>query len=79
MHSYESPLTPLWKRGEKRISPFEKWGLRGILKLIVTIINAFAIVVFGQRVKRMERMNMVRQTHPQVRLIRFIRSPLFRR
>ena len=34
MHSYESPLTPLFQRGEKGLSPFGKGGIRGILKLI---------------------------------------------
>jgi hypothetical protein len=39
MHSYESPLTPLFQRGEKELSPFEKGGVRGILKLIAHCSN----------------------------------------
>jgi len=39
MHSYKSPLTPLFQRGEKSVSPFEKGGLRGILELIVYCSN----------------------------------------
>jgi hypothetical protein len=35
MHSYESPLTPLFQRGEKGLFPFEKGGLRGIINLAI--------------------------------------------
>jgi hypothetical protein len=37
--SLKSPLTPLFQRGEKELSPFEKGGVRGILKLIAHCTN----------------------------------------
>jgi hypothetical protein len=39
MHSYGSPLTPLFPKRGKRALPFEKGGIRGILKLIAHYSN----------------------------------------